>query len=129
MDVSSSCCYLHAERVEAVRVLMEFGTEAPRRIEGVPAMAADKMRSFLQSCDMKVFATLIDCVAEENERFYGEDGFDLHSPVYADDLSALNAALTSALEQRPSLSAQISHAAQRTAAQSAEPTLTPNMER
>lgn len=129
MDVSSSCCYLHAERVEAVRVLMEFGTEAPRRIEGVPAMDADKMRSFLQSCDMKVFATLIDCVAEENERFYGEDGFDLHSPVYADDLSALNAALTSALEQRPSLSAQISHAAQRTAAQSAEPTLTQNMER
>lgn len=53
----------------------------------------------------------------------------LHSPVYADDLSALNAALTSALEQRPSLSAQISHAAQRTAAQSAEPTFTPNMER
>lgn len=128
-SLNSNSCYLHAERVEAIRVLMEFGTEAPRRIEGVPAMDADKMRSFLQSCDMDVFITLVDCVSEENERFYGTDNIDLQSPYYADDLSALKTALTSALEQRPSLSAQISNAAQRTAAQPAEPTLTQNMER
>lgn len=128
-SLNSNSCYLHAERVEAIRVLLEFGTAAPRAIEGVPAMDADKMRSFLQTCDMDVFTTLADCVSEENERFYGTDNIDLQSPYYADDLSALNAALTSAMEQRPSLSAQISNAAQRTAAQSAEPTLTQNMER
>lgn len=129
MDVSSSCCYLHAERVEAIRVLMEFGTEAPRRIEGIPAMDADKMRSFLQSCDMEVFATLIDCVAEENERFYGEDGFDLKAPYYADEVAALKTAISASLEQKPPLSAQISDAAHRTAVQPPEPVPTQNMER
>lgn len=125
----SESCYLHSERVEAVRVLLEFGTAAPRAIEGVPAMDADKMRSFLQTCDMDVFTTLVDGVSEENERFYGTDNIDLQSPYYAADLSALKTALTSALEHKPPLSAQISRAAQRVAAQPAEPTLTQNMER
>lgn len=129
MDVSSSCCYLHAERVEAIRVLLEFGTAAPRAIEGVPAMDADKMRSFLQTCDMDVFTTLVDCVSEENERFYGTNNFDLHTSFYADDLSALQNALTAALEQKPPLAAQISSAAQRTGAQPSEPIPTQNMER
>lgn len=116
MDVYSSCCYLHAERVEAVRVLLEFGTAAPRAIEGIPAMDADKMRSFLQACDIGVFSTLVDCVSEQNERFYSPETFILSSPAYASDFAALKSALTAALEQRPPLSAQISDAAQRTGA-------------
>ena len=125
----SGCCYLHAERLEAIRVLLEFGTEAPRRIEGVPAMDADKMRSFLQTCDMDVFTTLVDCVSEENERFYGTDNIDLQSPRYADDLSALQTALTSALEKKPALSAQISNAVHRANVQPSSPAPTQNMER
>lgn len=116
MDVYSSCCYLHAERVEAVRVLLEFGTAAPRAIEGIPAMDADKMRSFLQVCDIGVFSTLVDCVSEQNERFYSPETFILSSPAYASDFAALKSALTAALEQRPPLSAQISDAAQRSGA-------------
>lgn len=116
MDVYSSCCYLHAERVEAVRVLLEFGTAAPRAIEGIPAMDADKMRSFLQACDIGVFSTLVDCVSEQNERFYSPETFILSSPAYASDFAALKSALTAALEQRPPLSAQISDAAQRSGA-------------
>lgn len=113
---NTNCCYLHAERVEAVRVLLEFGTAAPRAIEGIPAMDADKMRSFLQACDIGVFSTLVDCVSEQNERFYSPETFILSSPAYASDFAALKSALTAALEQRPPLSAQISDAAQRTGA-------------
>lgn len=113
---NTNCCYLHAERVEAVRVLLEFGTAAPRAIEGIPAMDADKMRSFLQACDIGVFSTLVDCVSEQNERFYSPETFILSSPAYASDFAALKSALTAALEQRPPLSAQISDAAQRSGA-------------
>lgn len=110
---SSNCCYLHAERMEAVRVLLEFGTAAPRAIEGVSAMDADKMRSFLQTCDMDVFTILVDRVSEENERFYSESDYPF-SLAYEEEASQLNAAITAALEQKPPLSAQISDAAQRT---------------
>lgn len=125
---SSNCCYLHTERVEAVRVLLEFGTAAPRAIEGVPAMDADKMRSFLQTCDMDVFTTLVDRVSEENERFYSESNYPF-SLAYEEEASQLNAAITAALEHKPPLSAQISDAAQRSGTRSSEPAPTKNMER
>ena len=67
---------LTAERVDAVRALLECGIAENRSAQLSPA-SPEQAKKVLLNCDLDVFVNLVDQVALDNQEFYAPDGFCL----------------------------------------------------
>lgn len=73
--------FLHQERVDATRYLLEYGIGNSRignRFSYLPKLTREQAKDFLLSASLTEVCTLIDIVASENREFYSvERGIDL----------------------------------------------------
>lgn len=95
---SSVVPVLTAERVDAVRFMLEYGVSADRSPELV-SVTADQARGLLLSCDLEVFTDLVDAVAVDGHGYYDQDLNIYNSEL----LDRVNSVLSDVLDKQLSL--------------------------
>ena len=63
---------LSAERVDAVRFMLEHGI-SPNMSPEFTSISAEQAKELLLSCDIEVFADLVDAVAVDSQEYYGPE--------------------------------------------------------
>lgn len=82
-SMSSAAPLLTAERVDAVRTLLENGIN-PSRFSEFPEATPEQMKDILLNCDIDIFTEIIETVAVDNQEFYApdnqysQDALDMH---------------------------------------------------
>ena len=104
--------FLHQERVDAVRYLLEYGigNSYSNRFSYLPKLSREQVKDFLLSASLTDVRTLIDIVASENRELYSvERGIDILQDA---DGRMLVAQLTDFANGKPSLGLQVQAAEQ-----------------
>ena len=65
---------LTAERVDAVRFMLEYGI-TPNRSPEFTSATASEAKQLLLECELDVFADLVDAVALDGHSYYAPDGY------------------------------------------------------
>lgn len=87
-EASGSSCVplLTAERVDAVRFMLEYGISGNRSPQ-FTSINADQARKLLLSCDQEVFTDLVDAIAVDGHDYYNPD-FDILNPDFCGRINA-----------------------------------------
>lgn len=107
--------FLHMERVDAARFLVEFGiSEARLKFTSsvLPKLSSSEAKTFLLSAEPETFCAMIDVVASENRDYYHVSSSD--DMIMLEEGQALLRELQAFLIRKRPLRTQISEADQRT---------------
>lgn len=94
---------LTAERVDAVRTMLEDGITA-RRSAVLPELTSEEAKKVLLTCELEDFATIVNQLAVDNQRFYAPDRDD----ITEQDIDKVEKAVLSILDEPVALEDAIS---------------------
>lgn len=103
---TSAAPLLTAERVDAVRYLLEYGINK-NRFDEFPSVSPEQVKEFMLSCDIEIFIDLVETVAVDNQSFYAPDFISDEREKQVSD------ALLTYVSRKPALENVISGAAER----------------
>lgn len=96
---------LTAERVDAVRSLLEYGITENKSPE-FPTATREQAKELLLACDIEIFIDLVETVAIDNQRFYAPE----YSEPIEERLRPVRNAILSVINKKPELDSVISAA-------------------